>query len=408
MVNSQRISNANSSGIIEKQKEVTIGDLTYELNWQGDDTVIFKRKAMASIETEANLTIKAICDKNDDNGKSVIVNLIYPDAKFMPCRPVTEGPSYGVPFRRRLVVDDAEKGCIGIRLNTDSDDPAKEDDLLEVQIQLADSHPTDMEKFILKRNNDGIRIWNSRTMQNAILDDTAENNETEIQLTKNSPTTFWVEKTKEGNSTISLISRVDEVDTLIDALTFKPFSSIVVVLGGEDQNPSDPADSNHGVFDLAIQLYKRGYDVHMYNEDVVDSKGEGEAYNEIVNAIKERKVTNIAIIGYSHGGGSTHDLAEELVNTRQSIGLFNIAFTAYIDAIQNSAFYDMTAETRFPPGSLYHLNFFHTGDHILEGGFVQGASYNERKNNCNHFQIDDDPDILTRIFQELCSKVLIP
>ncbi len=56
-----------------------------------------------------------------------------------------------------------------------------------------------------------------------------------------------------------------------DVLHFYPFNSVVIVLGGEDQVPSDPPNAEHGVFGIATDLYRNGYDVHMYDEDAVDT-----------------------------------------------------------------------------------------------------------------------------------------
>lgn len=87
-----------------------------------------------------------------------------------------------------------------------------------------------------------------------------------------------------------------------DTLTFHSFQSIVIALGGEDQVPSSPVDSSHGTFVVAISLYAAGYDVHMYDEDVVDGTGSGAAYDEVVRAVQARGVDVVGIFGYSHGG----------------------------------------------------------------------------------------------------------
>jgi dipeptidyl aminopeptidase/acylaminoacyl peptidase len=98
----------------------------------------------------------------------------------------------------------------------------------------------------------------------------------------------------------------------------------------------------------------------MYNEDDVGYNGIGDVYDEVVSAINDRGVTDVAIMGYSHGGGSTYVLAWRLQqNTIPGSGIsditkpFSIPFTGYIDAIDDGgpAF---TAETRRPPMSLFH------------------------------------------------------
>jgi len=125
--------------------------------------------------------------------------------------------------------------------------------------------------------------------------------------------------------------------TSSDRVIFRSVTSVVIALGGENQVPADPPlePSNHGTFQLAITLEQKGYDVHMYDEDVVPANGAGAAYNEVLAAVRSRMVTGVAIYGYSHGGGSTNDLARKLNADRASIGTFSIDFTAYVDGIDN-------------------------------------------------------------------------
>ena len=54
---------------------------------------------------------------------------------------------------------------------------------------------------------------------------------------------------------------------------------------------------------MSIVLRRLGYDAHMYAEDVVDATGSGELYAEIVSAVQMRGVTEVALVGFSHGGG---------------------------------------------------------------------------------------------------------
>ena len=105
-----------------------------------------------------------------------------------------------------------------------------------------------------------------------------------------------------------------------------------------------------------------GYDVHVWDDghDMVtwyndcDPWGEGYAFNEIVNAINHRGVVEVGIVGYSHGGGSVYNLSKRIEYDGQTTmwygqnythdksfmddKTFTIAFTSYIDAIENSSY----------------------------------------------------------------------
>ena len=58
--------------------------------------------------------------------------------------------------------------------------------------------------------------------------------------------------------------------------------------------------------------------------------------------MQRRGIGIVSIFGYSHGGGSTHDLAERLDINRGSLGTFTMPYTAYIDGISNSSDIDIT------------------------------------------------------------------
>ena len=107
---------------------------------------------------------------------------------------------------------------------------------------------------------------------------------------------------------------------VLDTIKFHTFHSIVIALGGENQVPADPPDANHGTFQIAIDLYHQGYDVWMFDEDEVDATGAGAVYDEVARAVAGRLVTEVAVFGYSHGGGSTFLLCRNLNNNRANIG----------------------------------------------------------------------------------------
>jgi hypothetical protein len=147
-----------------------------------------------------------------------------------------------------------------------------------------------------------------------------------------------------------------------------------------------------------------GYDAHMYRESLV-ADGEGVVYEEVVSAIEERGVTEVAIFGYSQGGGATWVLADSLMrNAPQINGTFTIPYTAYIDAVQHTG---PDPETRRPPGSNYHANYWQphpTGVLGLHGApTVPAADYplNVRTTpwgaTLDHITIDDHVNVITGV-----------
>jgi hypothetical protein len=178
-----------------------------------------------------------------------------------------------------------------------------------------------------------------------------------------------------------------------------------MALGGEDQVPSVPVDPNHGTFVVGIALYGRGYDVHMHDEDDVAADGSGAAFDEVVDAVSHRMVDQVAIFGYSHGGGSTYDLADRLDNDRPGIGVFEIRATSYVDGVENDSDFDVQQELRRPPSSGYHANQYQVGslaDFFLDGGPVPNSDPPASGLNvettpwgagATHFVVDDYPQV---------------
>ena len=338
-------------------------------------------------------------------------------------RPQTETAGYGSPFQRTAVPDEAkESPGVGIRINGDDDNNNgvsdnndttvnNENDLIEVELHGEPPSTPGGVIYTLKRSSSNIKVWDSSTKGTALLD---ANNETNLPFST-TPITVWVENHSGGVSDLELQVKADSGPILCsDKIRFSPFTSIVIALGGENQVPTDPADSNFGVFGLAINLYQQGYDVHMYDEDNVGNNGAGAVYNEIVRAVQKRNVSQVAIYGYSHGGGSTYDLAERLYNNRSTIGVFTVPFTAYIDAIENDSDFDTDQERRRPLGTAYHVNYYQEGtmgDGWLDGGPIlpPGADYEINVDHPiprhTHFSIDDDPEVLGGIRTRLLPRV---
>lgn len=326
------------------------------------------------------------------------------------------------------IPDDDEENLdagAGIRINGDddnhddiadryySDNPVTgEDDLIMVTLEVAAVPAPQGLEYVLKRSNSNINVWESPTKATAILD---VNDEEVITFDKENQKNIWVENPYGGSAFLEFEVRTAQDQTVVlkDRIYFYSFTSAVIALGGENQIPTDPPDDDHGTFRIARDLYMNGYDVHMFDEDEL----RGNVRAEARSAIEERSVNQIAIFGYSHGGGSTYILADYLNNNRGSIGTFTISYTAYIDAVEN-VFPYVGAETRRPSSTSYLTNYYQEGvlnpvspdfDGGLAGGPVYGADYEVNVDDPTptetHFTIDDDPIVLNGIKSRLRSRV---
>ena len=347
-----------------------------------------------------------------------------PAVELIAYRPQSE--TYGGPFQR-LAIPDAEEVApgVGIRVNGDDDDSngtpdaddsdvANENDLIEVTLSTSLPIPPAGMEYALMRSAGDVRTWTSAGKGTDLLG----SSDTAVLSFDSGPITVWLEKPTAGTSVLSLVARRTGDGSVVasDAVTLFSFTSIVIALGGEDQVPADPPSEpdNHGTFQVAIDLYQRGYDVHMYDEDVVSASGAGAAYDEVVSAVRDRGVGHVAIYGYSHGGGSTNDVARRLDDNRGTIGTFSIDFTGYVDGIDNDSDIDIGTETALPPSSGYHANYYENpgcGFFALCGGPIAGADFDLDVNTTvwgaglGHFTIDDATEVTTGLIDQLMLQV---
>jgi hypothetical protein len=355
-----------------------------------------------------------------------LFTVVYAD--LTAYRPQTEGAGYGNPFPRTAVPAGQQ---VGIRRNGDDDDGdnlddlsptdtsvAGENDLIEVKLHMP---PLPGVEYRLESANGSANIaaWGLSSKQNSLSIDGSAT----ISPTQGDDGTIWLEwiGAATAGATANLRLQVRDAVHGHDAfysplLTFYPFTSVVVALGGEGQDAPSPGnpDPNIGTFYTAQELYNDGYDVHFFNEDAVNSLGIGTAYDEVVSAVQERGVTEVAVFGYSHGGGSTYSLSDRLNRNivpasdpwqLDDITLpFIIAYTAYIDAVSNSSGIATEPEDRRPPGTQWHLNVFQTiywlngADMGADADRQINVSTDDDTANSNadwdstddHYEIDDD------------------
>jgi hypothetical protein len=228
--------------------------------------------------------------------------------------------------------------------------------------------------------------------------------------------TLWVEYTSQthssANSAAMTLSVADAASstTATDQVVFHSFRSEVIIIGGNTQEPKNVGTAGLGIFNLGASLYARGYDVQLFAHGQVQSTGRGAAYDEVASAVLNRNVDNIAIMGYSWGGGATYELAAGLkANSALAAAGYQLQFTAYIDAIRH---YSLTAETRLPPGAKYLQNYYQRRDFLLKGNAASGA------NNVNvtstawgaslsHTTIDDSPTLHADLINALTTRVVV-
>lgn len=373
-----------------------------------------------SVERPDNLS-DPVCAFVQDLGERCDV----PALDIVAYRPQAE--AYGAPLARQRVQDELEYDPgVGIRINGDDDDAggtpdsgddsvAGENDLIEVELHAAPATAPDGFEYVLRRSNADIRVWNQPTKGSEVL----PASDTAVISVARGRRTVWVENPAGGSTQLEfLVRRQLQAATLAsDEIHLYPFTSIVIALGGEGQVPADPPldQGNHGMFEVAIDLYRRGYDVHMYDEDVVSASGAGGAFDEVARAVLTRGVGSVAIFGYSHGAGSTNDLARRLDDNRESIGAFTIDFTGYVDGIDNDSDFDVRTETALPPASGYHANYYENpgcGFFQLCGGPIAGADFDLNVNTTpwgaglGHFNIDDAPEVKQGLRDQVLERVL--
>jgi hypothetical protein len=333
------------------------------------------------------------------------------------------------PFEERPIPAAREQNPgVGIRRNGDDDNGdmiadvnqspvADEDDLIKVKVDVG-ARITGAIYFI-KKDNNNIAVWSNQTkdQQSPILAGATSERLVPFSSTVKS-FTYWVEWTNTApgaqQAILTLEARSLATGNVLKSTSIKfvPFTSVVIVLGGHGQDPDDPTDPNFGTFQSAIDLYVDGYDVHMYNENNVAS-GSGVVYDEVVTAVQKRGVSNLAIFGYSQGGGATYVLDSALTMNKAAIGNFSIVYTAYIDGVRHTG---PSPEDRRPIGTGYHVNYWQSlpsGPLNLLGTSIPAANVDiDVRTNAatpwgaglDHFTVDDHQNVRNAIKNSLKTK----
>ncbi|MDW7995170.1 MAG: hypothetical protein RMI91_11000 [Gemmatales bacterium] len=293
--------------------------------------------------------------------------------------------------------------------------------------------PPDKLAWHLQRNAAAIEVWRGVTKQQRV--NFGNDNEAEIRLQANQGNagvqTYFVEwvsnQAQPLTATLTFEARMGNQVVSSDNVTFYRFQSVVIVIGGYTQdNPTlienDAINDQAGIYRLATWLYRDyGYDVHVFGEHEQNApRGDGTAYETLAHAANHHNQTRAIILGFSFGGGATHNLAHFISQVRQGRvqgqalpNNFFLAFTAYIDAIRHRVIRrSPPPEDRRPEGSQYHVAYFQTADNtlwLIRGAPTANADVNMDVNNPRiadrelwHSTIDDSIEVL----QDLCEYIV--
>ena len=257
----------------------------------------------------------------------------------------------------------------------------------------------------LRRTNDAIQLWESSDKTTAHF---AAGGTTSIYPAVPPGVrsdNFFVEWTSTGPAVTTSDLEVWFVgngeEYRADYITFRPYKSLVIGFVGESQHPGERTT---GMNQLITTLRNEAYDALIFDEDditydsafsyvrdfahdvILDYEaGQGETQQksvaEVVNAVRNRGVTELAIIGYSHGGGATRELAAAL-QTEFGVGYddFDLKYVAYIDAVAKQS---AGPETNRPVEAKYHVNFWQSGPSVagylqlVQGTNVEDADVND-------------------------------
>jgi|TARA_Y100000310_G_scaffold87902_1_gene84818 hypothetical protein len=157
-------------------------------------------------------------------------------------------------------------------------------------------------------------------------------------------------------------------------------NTLVVLIYGSNQFVGE----NVGFENLGLQLdeYPHLLQVSPGHNPFDDDPhfNQEEAFFEIKKGIEQAlannpQIENIALAGYSWGGGMLYDVAEWL-QSHEEYKSIEIVAAAYVDAITLNSF---TAENRTPPGvqnmiNIYQSNADIRSDITLNGGKLSGTS----------------------------------
>ena len=160
----------------------------------------------------------------------------------------------------------------------------------------------------------------------------------------------------------------------------------IIIIGGHTQTESHleqswfaPAGQGFSVGIEWKDLINDGYNVFMSSEadwqgSVVQANGRGPLYDELNEEIARGWAQNIALIGYSHGGGIIYNMSQDIHQDEQLGQTQQVVYVGTIDAVERETG-DDTLPTPLPasPGNVWgamDTNYYETN-----GTPIPGTSY---------------------------------
>lgn len=372
------------------------------LKWAGLRRQLGSRRTRAVWQTSGSVAAEQL----------ELRTLLAATADLVAWRPVNQYIDYSAFTVPEAVETDPRLGP-GIRINGDDDNRnGKADYLDKTRLTAADNDLVRLEArgtgtSLVVSWTGPLVLWTSATKSAAV----------QQGQTVSSGQTLWAEYVSSthttGSATSVQLTATDATaagtSTATDTVVFHSFQSIVVAIGGNTQDPARVGDSTLGTFTMGRTLYQQGYDVHLFAHGAVQSTGRGAVYDEIVSAVTKRNVDYVGIFGYSWGGGATRDLANALKGTTSLAAAgYRLQYTAYVDGIRHNS---ISAETRLPPGTAYHDNFYQRKDTLLKGNSVAGATnINVTQTTWGrqlvHTTIDDNATLQQALIGKLMSRMI--
>ena len=205
-------------------------------------------------------------------------------------------------------------------------------------------------------------------------------------------------------------------------------TTFIAVIAGRLQDEANLVDiDQQGVIKLTVRLRGQGYNAHLYTtwgpNRTAREDGSGKIYDDIV-AAANAGIHNLAVVGYSHGGGVTYQVINRLNINHHFGGLTmnRAVYSAYIDAYTRPGGpYPFLGfpENHYPNPSEHHDNWFACAPGVEPLRIVNGAvnmnalsradeqalPENER---VNHLTIDDRQYVQDGIYNSIRTWAPIP
>ena len=363
---------------------------------------------------------------------------------------LVDAPIYDTFPKRPVREQDEGSNTLGpgIRMNFDDDNSNGIDDVAESGIEIPEENdlievrvdrlPGQGDLVLETITSFKLGLYYTHDKETLVPLDQTNPNRTEPLAFINNTVTVYVEW-KDATYSFESLNLVDPATAMpLDGLRFHSFKSLIVAFGGLNQNPvdtdgdgsiGDPVQggpNREGIFDIAQSMYDTGWDVLAFGQ-ADETVGVDVPSTEIVNARQQRFVERHAVIGYSYGGGATHDLIEGLIdedNDNDGDPDDILTFVGvFLDAVDQ---FGINAENDWPAIAIYLLNIYSQinepgvgdlgGADINDDEVLTGAALEEINtttnpgwnNTLDHYSIDDDLQvqqlIRTRLQQNLQNR----